>query len=700
MITSSKFIQISPICLLEYIYNSTVISTENATFARIYNAFNGTISYVNHNKNDINVAKELTGNTLETTVIQRRDNEYAHLDIDRPIKWFEKQNENIYIEGLWDESSRTGEKIYDLAIKPEQYILYDEIKLHIVEGFNFEDLAGMVLKVGYTDSSDFSTIYVANYAYLKENDNIEFHTRPFIIGDRAYNRYINFKVPSLRGLTEANNVLKNSLLPTKPPFPIKMPNINNSQINIIYYEVNKIVNEGGQTILYTNLPVGSDTNGIVRLNIEMNDALKYFTANIQESGSGDYFELFPSHQGQFIEDFLYERSKFGEEYRIVHDIDVYEHISSYGNYVEQKNQSITFFQIEGFNKPFKFRPIIENPNAVAFSIDYTVRLVNIYDPGNPIQTIRKASLTYPNAKKYGRHFTKINIEQGFKPMKIVNKIVKIDEKIQNASSVFELNNTKVIKEYNENYIFTDLNRVSVNINTLYVDSQQNIIYNSTGTIDSANLDNLISSDLVYGQGEGVLLLHEFDNFIKFKIYKIDENNKINIYTTLNSNKSYYNIVFEDDLGVKIRFADIGPDNGYNITKNEGELIFRLDTDNVRKILNNKNNKFFITVSNSVSSNTNEILQGNKYEIVLYTGKYYSVDSVVKSDYNFALKQSILNDKKSEIEAEKIQLNLVKQNINDLLVEMNGIQMSDIQKTQMNLYLKEFENIIKKYSEVD
>lgn len=705
---SSKFLQITPYAMLEYRYNDVVINTKDATFARIYNAFNGTVSYVNYNKNDLQWPKLLTGNTFETTVAQRGDNEWMHFDMDRPIKWFELNNNNIYIEGLWEETDRFGNIIYDLEINPEQYIVYDTIRLHIVEGFNFENIAGMIIKAGYLDTSDFSTITAANYAYLKEDENIHLNSRPFILGSRAYNRYIEFKIPSLKGIIDANNVLKQSLAPTSPPFPIKFPNWLNSQINIVFYEVSRIYNENGQLILYTHLPVGSDTNGIVRLTIEREDSLKYLTANIQESASGDYFELFPAYQGQFIDDFLFERSKFGDEYRVIHDIELYEHTSNYGENTEVRTQNITFFQTENFNKPFKFRPIIEKANSVAFSIDYTVRLTNIRDSNNPIQTIRRASLTYPNAKKYGRWFQKIQIDQGFQPFKIVNKIVPQDGSnaaITEYDSIKSFS-AKTTKEIVENYLPVQYNKIVINAYTLYIDTNNSIIYqenpNDTEQITNINLKALLISDVIYGQGEAVIYLHSFDNFIKFKMYKLNENGEPQIYSDIRGTKQLtFNLVFEDDAGDKTVFSEIKNTDDFNISIDVGEVFFKVDGTNVLKILSAKNKKFFITLANNIAEITNDNVYniGTNYEVVIYTGYFDAIENYKENNsVEYNLKNSILEKRMLTITNKEAEINKLTQDFDSFARDIRGLSLSQTQQTVLDNYVTEFENIVRNYAE--
>ena len=128
-----------------------------------------------------------------------------------------------------------------------------------------------------------------------------------------------------------------------------------SKLNILFYEVYDYAQGlNGQVEVRTAVPLGNDTKGIVRRELEPTDAFASISATIQESVSGDYFELFPTYNGEFIEDYVLQQAQSGAELMVIHDVEVFEQISTYGDYDELMTNKLTFYQEDGFDKEFKY----------------------------------------------------------------------------------------------------------------------------------------------------------------------------------------------------------------------------------------------------------------------------------------------------------------------------------------------------------
>jgi len=489
MNTSSKFVQLTDYALLEYEYNSTVISTEDCSFLRIKNAHTGVMSYLNFNPNDWTKPRDLTGNILDRTVQQINDSEWAHLDMDKPISYFEKKHSSLFFEHLW------------YRFQQEINITYDTIKVHLQAGYNFSDLSGFILRVGYVDNI-YQTIYMANIGFLKEDDIIEFHTRPLMMGDKYYDKYVIVKIPSLKNILDINIALGSELSNVDGVFLKKEFNWQKSRITVAFYEIRgSEVERDGTLLLRTPVNVDSSDNSIVRIELSPIDEFYNISAIIQESGVGDYFEIYPSYNGGFFDNFIFERTSFGESYLVIHEIEVYEHTMINSEYSELLSQRFTQIQDEGFDQPFIFRPVIKDNNCLAFSIDYTVRILNREDSS---QIIRRSSISYPNARKYGRWLQKINTNYTSNPIKIVNKILRMDKigeydnpNIYGLIMPNEINSVNTL--VTNNSIPINSNQICVNSNTLFVDTVSNKVitsgnYTTTGTV--LNLEEFIKSDVI------------------------------------------------------------------------------------------------------------------------------------------------------------------------------------------------------------
>lgn len=691
MRTSSTYIPIDKdFALLEFEYNSKVISTKDSNFLRIKNTLSGSINYVSYNPLNYTKVKGLTGNVIDVTAQQISENDWVHLDIDRPLKYFEQQNNNLIFEDLWND------------IIQELYITYNTLKIHILSGYTFDDIAGLIARISYVDNN-YNQIFVSNVAYLKE-ETINYHSHPLQIGDKVYDRYVSILFPTLKDLKDVDTQISNKYKDTDKLFYYKnqFPNIDNSKVNIVLYEVNKITtNTKGQLILETVLPLNNDSNGITRREVNINDAFSSISAIIQESNNGDYFELFPTYEGEFLEDYLQQRAQFNNEnYMVIHDIDLYEQQFSIAGYSEIKTQSFTQIQDSNFSEPFKYRPIILNTNTIAFTVDYTIRL---YNQTNPSHIIRRASLTYPNAKKYGRFMSKIDIPLDFQPMKIVNKILLKDDTFNQANVLptFLLSNNKETSyNYNnEQYIPINYNNIVLNSNTLFFDKVNDI----TNLNSDFSVKNLTNSDVIYGQGDGVLYLNEFDNFIKFKIYK-KENNKLETYNDISdySNNIFY-LNFEASNGTLIKIKQENQDNILNMVLENGEVFFKIDSISSKQILNSNINKFWLTLENNiVEDNLGNVKPTKKnFETVIYTGY---IDNIVNysftSNNDITFKNSLLESNISKLEVTNDKLNLLKGDLNDIKKKLNiDEKVSEEYRQAIQNYITQIDNIIKQQFEV-
>lgn len=709
MRTTSKYIQLTDYALLEYEYNSDVISTDNLDFIKIKNGYTGSISYLNYNQNNFNAAKDLTGNAIDYTVQQVSESEWIHFDLDRPLRYFEAQYPGIKFENIW------------AANKQNIKVVYDKVKIHIISGYNFENTAGFLLRGAYVDRSTESQIFVMNHAFLKEDSHIKYNPRPMMLGDRTYDKYIEVKIPSLKNITDVNKQIGDIFSPTDDKFLTTFPEYSKSNIGIVFYEVRDYnVNSKGQTIIKTALPVVNDSSGVVRVELSQYDNLSDISAIIQESRAGDYFELFPTYNGEFIEDFIYDRAQRNENYTVIHDIEVYEQVSTFGDYDEIKTQNITYFQESGFDKVYKFRPVIENPNAVAFTIDYTVRLFNKKDSS---QIIRRASLTYPNANKYGRWLEKLDIQDGFQPLKIVNKVINKDNILGSKDIIYQGlsdNSKEMAKDSLENnikYLPIFSNDIFISSKTLFTNTSEtnndiSIEINKNNEVTQVKkgvftLEDLTKNNIVYGQGDLVIYLSKFDNFIKFKVFKKSDDGKLESYDDLRTtdNTNFY-IVFEAENDEKVRILESSSFSNIDINREEGELLFRIDSDKMDRILKTNSNNFYITVENNISSKVYGTEAWNTkrdYEVVVYSGKFDNITNYKDSeniDYNKRIQ--VLTSLYNEIEDKRLELSNETERIGNLIEDLKKVKNIDLdtkEKESLDKFINTLEDLLKKYNSV-
>ena len=692
MNTTSTYIPIDiNSLLLEFEYNSKIISSRDSNFLRVKNAFTGSINYMSFNALDYQKADTLTGNVLDKSCQQISDLSFVHFDVDRPIRYFEQRNSGLIFQSLYHE------------ITQEILVTYNTLRIHVLSGYTFDDIAGLIARVAYIDTN-FNQVFVANIAYLKE-ETINFHSKPFRLGDRVFDRYIEIRFPTLRSLKDIDNLIPAALKTNDTSFYYngQFPDLQNSRVHLFLYEVNKYENDPeGQLILSTvNLP-NSDSNGLFKRDLEIQDSFSDITANVQESLNGDYFELYPSYQGQFIEDFLSQRKQvYNEEYMIIHDIDVYEQLFDIAGYSETRTNSFSQIQDSGFDEPYKFRPIIENSSTAAFTIEYTVRLFNKTSPSH---IIRRASISYKNPKKYGRYLEKLDIPVGFQPVRIVNKILKTTKNsnlLTNPYSVLSTGQKQSSGQIEKNIFipFQHLN-ISINAKTLYMAKNELSGVDDIIQLDNSKfkLDSLIDSDVVFGQGDGRIYLSKFDNFVLFKIYK-EENKKLLPYDDLSKSKDLtIYLVFEDANGEKVRIKNYYVNNALlKVTLNPGEILFKIDSITSNKILKNSDNRFWITIENTTTQTNSNVTQEFKdFETIIYTGNFYNIEDYKSlNDQEYQSKYILLDQKSNEFKLYSQEFDNVKSKIETLISDSNKVNISNSDSNLMKTYLDKLTEIIQK-----
>lgn len=689
--SSSRFIQLTPYALLEFTYNSDVINTKDVDFYRIINAFSGNLSYVNYNQSDYSLPKRLTGNSIDYTVMPIDDNMWVKFDLDRPLQYFQQQNEALFFQPIY------------LGRSTEINVVYDSIKVHIVSGYNFDDLGGFIIRASYVDNKNSKQVFAANIAYLKEDTHIKLNKTPMLIGDRIYDKYIEVKIPSLKSITDSdlqtkdifnavidygNNIIYKNLF--------DIPDYNNSKINIVFYEIYDYhVADNGQIMIRTALPLGNDTQGVVRTEILNYDNFANLVANIQESVVGDYFEIFPMYNGDFLEDFIVDQAKLGHNYIGIHDIELYEQISSFGDYDEILTHKQSFFQEDGFDQVFKFRPVVENSNAVTFTIEYTFRLLDKVDNS---QVMRRATYTFPNAAKYGRWMQKLNIPIGYQPIKIVNKIIKNKDSStgSNTYNLSKVNSTITQQNSTSTIVPFQFKDISVNSYTLFVDSSSKLttkvlyenIPNTIIDTNKLNFQDFNNSNVIYGQGDCRVFINEYDNFLKFKIYKyIDKKSGVpEVFKDLKSgdNLNLY-LIFKTSTGEEIRINEFKKVENINIQSEEdGVLIFKINSVNAQKIINSATSDFYITIENKISgkvTGTNAWNSKKDFETILYSGKWGKLTNYNQIDQiDYDLKSKILTNIIDNIKSENNKLQTLK---NDYDVFINSIKDLKLDTTQQS-----------------
>ena len=671
MANTSKFIQLSNQILMEYIYGDSTIGSPDFIETNNTGSFGARIQLLDNGYTnqkylftEENPITE-TGNYRRRSVVQLDSNKFAYLTTSIPLQYIDYDEKLTNNEGL-------NAQLEPITLYPNytdinnQYqtgggILYDNIKLHLISGFNISaDYDGFIFMVKFRDSHNNENV-LSSITYLNHDNYDMSNPSPFILGEKLYSNYINLKIPSLNWIIDdyLSNQSDNKRLgyvmtggkgfaqPSSPG-----PQVNGTIIiELKFISKTEVINNF--TYFYTS--------NDVRVTLNKTDEYNLLTAYIGESKEGDYFEVYGKYNGDIYEDFISaQNTKPYTDLVVIHDLSVYEQINT--SFIKTSEQS--FVQSGDFGIPYLFRPVIKNSHvAVSYRIDYIMRIYNKIDNS---QIIKRAQFSSFNTKKYGKKLTRINLGTVPTVPKIYNTIyddsdVGVNYKNQ-SNTLLTIPNIKNNIVIGTEYILAFRERLNISAAISNVQFNANTL-NSVKPISSA--------DTIYGLGEGIITISPFDNYILFIFYDDGSNDTPTLLNLTNSGIIYLN--FSGSNG-ELKFKNIT--NVNNINASNGEILFKIPATDAKKIINFKDKSFYITskASNKIS---------NSDETMLYHGKWALPNEKQEIIYKNIIKQQneqIKLDKKayekdvkilkSNIAEKNKQIKEIEANVNTLLTEVN------------------------------
>ena len=547
MESTSRFIQLQDEILVEYIYSNLSPSDFISTIDQpIWNLKDSNLNISQLLFDDS--FENSTTNVRDLSVVRQSDFYFTSLDIDVPLP-FNDFNPNLT-------------NTIDLEVNfntPQQYVL-EEIRFHLVTGYDFPNSDGFIFKVSVNDKENRELI-LSNIAWLKSDNNFTINTSPFLISDRLYDKFLSVKILGISQIIDEFEL--NPSDSDNIGYQISRNNLGinvNTTLKFEAWKISKIVNDG----IYKNYYITDYTIS----SLPIRDDFFSLSSILQESSNGDYFEYYATWNGEFIEDRIFRLNSIGNNYIIIHEITTIEQI---GNTFIQTNR-FTDVQLNNYDEPNTFRPIIKNANsATSYSLEYVMRLFNKNDNS---QIIRRSTFTSMNVNKYGRFLSSINISNNNTSLKVYNKIEK----------------------NNEFNIPTFTNQVGTIIKQVPV-----FIQNKNISVKNGD-QNTISSN-IKGQGRSQIVIDMFDNVIRFILSENVNNDTIKLIKL--SSNVVYKLVFFDNNNNQI-IIESGFEN-LNENLSQGELYFNISS-NISKQILKSNNKNFYIIASSNGLNT-KIYQG-------------------------------------------------------------------------------------------
>lgn len=587
----SKYVQLTDFVLLEYEFNKEETNLNlpsSGITPKLANTTTGFKQYFN--EGGIGV----TNNTpkLNSVALNSKRNSWF-LDTDTPS--------NIY--NYFDSSTAISNVDYP----------HDTVKVHVVSGYNFDDIAGFLLQIRAQDASG-GMVTLSNFTWVNQvlGDSVnKFSANSLHLGNKFFDKYLELKIPSIQQLGGDTVSTIGQALNIKAV----------SDVYITYSAIPDV--DGTQYII----------SEIMELQLPVSSPADNFNAFITESTAGDYIEYYATWKdviiGEYISDIESGRIKLytsnnpndnfedfstlygvnANKWVVNHEILVYEHLTN-NTLLTQK---FMFTQEDSFSEPNKFRPVLKNSDiASSFSIDYICRLTNRMDG---TQIIRKASFASKDPQKYGKYFTRLNVDNII-PYNVYNKIdvERPQEIVNNESST-----SQFIK----------------------------VLYNVTNVL-------LLSDNTVFPDGTGPLFIKKGDSNYKFKFERIrNQENPQNRENVDLSGGYDYVLLFNLDTDKQMR---VSPTYSENMSAALGELEFKLSSKQTKTLLKQNNNAYSIVIKNP-----------NGSEYVFYEGLYYDninynqVISQYQQLYNITELNAQISDLQKENDRLQNELNTLKSN---------------------------------------
>jgi len=644
MATNSTYVQLSNQVLLEYQYRNqgstaNEFTTTQAPWYLMENSHDKTISIFN-NDNSVNE----TGNvrTRMGVLIDSTTSKYGYLKLDQITAL------NDYDPDLTDSVN------LPVSFSTVQNVSYDVIRLHLVQGFNYENMEGFFFRMGFKNQSD-QTVYHTNLAYRKADSYAQINSEPFILGGKYYASYVEIKVPALYNLIEEFRNASYSGSPTADLPSAKLtggagPKYNSLiNTNFGWIDNNSTINGQNYFSVYD----------LISIDLPVLDQFSDVSAVIQDADDGDYIELYAAYNGSIIDNFITQLNNAPDnDYIILHELNVYEHVWNGGATASWiKTSGLEFVQDGNYEDPVLYRPIIQNQSAQAYRLDYTIRLFNREDNTS---IWKSASVQFNNAYKYGKVLQRISLGTNPIQPKVYNKIY---EKKVNLYRGVSDNVNKEEKSYAKFVTsFIESNQVLVTAQNAFLKRDPNTNKVTFRTVGNSK------TETIYAQGLGKINLTSADTFLKFVIYQGDTE-KIVKFLDLNGVGKIYLNFFSNSGDVK-RY-EMYQDS--SISPSSGEVMFKIPGEDSRKISQFNNNNFTIT------ADTGEA------ESQLYTGIFNRIDGVVSDIEN----RKIINLQK-ELDEINEAYDKLKKLYDALLLDTDALKNAN---KEQNILIQDLQNAL-------
>ncbi len=633
MATTSKFILLSSSVLMEYVYadrsavnvagNQFRISTTTAPIWRTRNLHTGEPQILN-----ADAAWQIqdglpqgTGNVRNRSYAGVLPYRAGLLDIDK-VTFF-----NDYDQSL----TATGS--LPITFTNPKAPVYDTVKLHLVQGFNFENHLGLTFSVKCKDK-DGNNLVLCNLAYLKDDLWETLNPSSFFFAGRVYDSYLEVRVLSLYDMVHEYwlGTLDGDTVVERVTNGVGLQRQQSIQTQFSWVRGRETID--GQDYI--------DTFDTVEVDLPTKDQFETIAAYVAESANGDYFEFYATHNGSIIEPYITDLNRSGGDYVVLHDIVVSEYVENTqdGTYAWVKTQDFQQVQTGDFDLPNVYRPVIRNAAAVSFKIDYVARLYNRADNS---QVWKAASLVSGAANKYGRKLRQISLGTNPVQTRIYNKILSKDFTVNKVAEPV-LETTRYVTS------FIDSTQISASFQAVdSLDDSGVGVVRSAGQVAAPG-----GKGKVYPNGLARIFIANTVSYLRFVLHTSTAKGM----SLLNLHGAGEMVMsFSSGRGDEVEIKEYP---SLFAARGAGEVIFRLSESQARSVLALSDRTFSLYLLNAKGERS-----------FVYAGKFYSVDEyqmLVENDRIAAL-ESIVAEQLSMVDGLNATVQSQQSTISELMGKM-------------------------------
>jgi hypothetical protein len=541
---------------MEYRYadqpNPETRFTSDVGFDKLINGFMGDSVQIFNPSED----SSITNNTNDNSVVKISDTSYISLD----------SNSIIAFNDFSDKLTNTID--LPVVFPSNLSVVYDSIRYHIRAGYNLNNIDGLIPSIQFPDQNG-KYVTVSQILIQKgTNQEYEFSPSPVTIGSAIYDKYLEIKVPNLKDMNDKYLAASDFFKPSTLAGLISQSGkgfIYGSPLRITFDEVQNIDSYDG----YDRY----NTSSLAILSLEQEDPFSNIGATIKESDQGQFFEYYATDNEGFIEDFILFQNSIGNSYFISHQIQVLEQIGA--SFIETSRfESI---QTTAYDVPNFYRPIVRNSGvAASFTLRYIMSLVNNKDQS---RVIRIGSYTSSNPSEWGINITPIRLSNFPQVQKIYNRVYG-QQNLLNENASYPVRIVERLRYVNN---IIERNTVNTSFTNLTLSSSVAQPQDTTAL----------------GLGKTVIDVSPFENLYKFKFIQKGKNESLENLdlTTLGILK----ISFLEDRGEKLNINSFT--NNVLANPSKGEILFKIDESNSKKILLLKDKRFFIILGPQTQNST-------------------------------------------------------------------------------------------------